>query len=115
MNVLSINIRGMGDVGKISWVKRLKLNHKINFIGTQETWMGDYSKIDVRGCWDSADFESDGVDAVGRSGGLICIWNKLLFSKMDVIKDRYFLAVVGKWQGNPENLIFVNVYGPYSS
>lgn len=111
---MSINTRGLGDIGKTSWVKRLKMLHKINFIGIQETWMDDYQKIDVKSCWDSTEFDSEGVNAVGRSGGLLCIWNNRLFKKDEVFKDRYFLIVAGHWQGLNEKLIFVNVYGPHN-
>lgn len=49
MNCLSLNIRGIGEEGKVSWVRRLKTTNKINFIGIQETWMDDCSKINVGG------------------------------------------------------------------
>lgn len=115
MNCLCINTRGFGEAGKISWVKRLKMSLKINFIRIQETWLDDYLNIDVRGCWDSSDFDSEGVNAVGRSGGLLCIWNNRLFKKEEVFKDRYFLIVIGRWQNIDESMVFVNVYGPHNN
>ncbi|KAJ9558233.1 hypothetical protein OSB04_012847 [Centaurea solstitialis] len=58
----------------------------------------------------AADF--DFVEASGNSGGLLLIWNKNTFQGQFVVKDRYFIAVVGKWE-NKEGLVgFVNVYGP---
>lgn len=112
MNCLSLNIRGIGDRAKVSWIRRLKIKHKINFIGIQETWFSDHSRINTAGCWDSSDFDFAGVDSTGRSGGLICIWNKSLFSKTEVIASRYFLIIMGNWCGIEGYINFVNVYGP---
>lgn len=58
---------------KTSWVRRLKESLKINFVGIQETWMFDSKCINIRGCWDSADFDYEGIDSHGRSHGLLCI------------------------------------------
>lgn len=99
MNCLTINIRGMGEDAKARWVRRLKTAHKLNFVGVQETWIADYKKINVRRCWDSEAFEFEGVNSHGRSGGLICIWNNMLFQKTDVLKSRYYLIVVGSTNG----------------
>ncbi|XP_023733832.1 uncharacterized protein LOC111881667 [Lactuca sativa] len=61
MNCLSLNIRGVGDAEKVKWVRRLKEKHKVSFIGLQETQILDYSRIDVNGCWDSNEFDFEGV------------------------------------------------------
>ncbi|GKA27729.1 gypsy type transposase [Tanacetum coccineum] len=37
MIALSLNVRGLGDDHKRSWVKRLCLEHKVHFLGLQET------------------------------------------------------------------------------
>lgn len=114
MNCLSLNIRGMADQANVSWVRRLKMKYKINFVGIQETWISDYRRINTAGCWDSHEFDSAGVNSTGRSGGLICIWNKSLFTKTEIISSRSFLIVIGNWRGIDGYMNFVNVYGPQS-
>ncbi|KAI3524739.1 hypothetical protein L1887_03402 [Cichorium endivia] len=37
-------------------------------MGVQETWISDHSRINIVVCWDSPDFDFDGVDSTGRSG-----------------------------------------------
>lgn len=66
MNCLSLNTRGLGVDVKTQWVRRLKVTHKINFMGLQETQMMNHSSINIDGCWDSTDHDSEGVDPNGR-------------------------------------------------
>lgn len=112
MNYLSLNIRGVRDEAKSRWVRKLILTHKINFLCLQETQMEDGSKIRCGSFWNSVDYESEYVDSVGRSGGMLCIWNNSLFSKLSVIKNRYFLVIKGTIKGSNQLVNVVNVYGP---
>lgn len=116
MNFLSLNVRGVGEGVKTGWVRRLKKQHKANFIGLQETQISTSSRIDVNGCWDSNEFDYESVDASGRSGGIISIWDISVFQRTDVIKNRHYLVVSGKYTGSPENVILniLNIYGPQS-
>ena len=65
-------------------------------------------------CWNGPDFDSDGVNATGRSGGLLSIWNKELFVKSEVIKNKNFLIIVGNWKRIDDKLIFAKIYGPHA-
>ncbi|PWA90188.1 RNA-directed DNA polymerase, eukaryota [Artemisia annua] len=49
------------------------------------------------------------MDAVGRSGGILLMWDNKVFNKVQVISDPGF---VGRWIGVGEMVGFVNVYGP---
>ena len=77
MNCLSLNIRGIGVEEKVRWARKLKLLHKATFIGIQETQMNDYTDINVNGCWDSSDYDFEGVNATGRSGGLLSMESRV--------------------------------------
>lgn len=112
MNCLSLNVRGTGEDVKVTWVRKLKIQHKINFLGLQETQHYDFSRINVKKCWESTDLDFDGVDSNGRSGGLISIWDTKLFQKTKVIKNKSFLIVIGTWSGVPRKTIFADIYGP---
>lgn len=76
MNCMTLNIRGIGEEAKIKWFSKLKQVHKANFVGIQETQITNFERIDVNECWGSLDFDFEGVNSSGRSGGLLSIWNK---------------------------------------
>lgn len=112
MNFMSLNVRGIGIDAKVKWVRKLMMQHNINFMGLQETQISNHTNIDVKGCWDDSMMDFEGVDSTGRSGGLISIWNSKLFRKSNVIKSRHFLIVIGYWNGIAGNTIIANIYGP---
>ncbi|KAD5961600.1 hypothetical protein E3N88_13073 [Mikania micrantha] len=112
MNFLSLNIRGVGGAAKPRWVKSLVVSNKIGFLAIQETQLSDSSKIDLRRFWKGGGMESDFVNAVGRSGGLLCIWNSGIFGASKVVKDRNFLLISGMLIGNKKHLNIMNVYAP---
>ncbi|KAI3749679.1 hypothetical protein L2E82_20295 [Cichorium intybus] len=65
-------------------------------------------------CWNDSEFDCEGVNANGRSGGLMSIWNKDIFKKTEVIKGQNYLIVIGEWKNIDGKTIFVNIYGPQS-
>lgn len=114
MIALSLNIRGVGESHKVKWIRKLKGDHKIDFIGLQETRVGDFIHIDMAGCWGSSDFDFDAINPTGRSGGLLCIWDPKIFHKQSSVLSRNFIAVTGYWSGIPGLTTMVNVYAPQS-
>lgn len=52
MIITTLNIRGIGELRKIEWIRKLKRIHKVDFMGIQETRVADYNTIDLFGCWD---------------------------------------------------------------
>lgn len=112
MNFMSLNIRGIGEAAKARWVRKLVATHKISFLCIQETQIADGSKVRCNNFWKSDDFEAEVTDAVGRSGGLMCIWNKNVFNKQFVIKNRYYMVVSGIIKGSNQFINIVNIHGP---
>lgn len=112
MNCLSLNVRGLGDCDKVEWVNSIIRNHRINFVGIQETQLMNVAHIDLVGWWGNNNFNFEYVDSVGRSGGLLSMWNPSLFSVDNVVKARNFIAVSGKWMDFPGTTTLVNVYAP---
>lgn len=79
MNVLSLNIRGMGCSSKIEWLKRLKMELKFSFWGIQESRLSSLP-CGICNWWG---FENVGVDFVesnGRSGGAYLFMRQILIS-----------------------------------
>ena len=67
----------------------------VDFIGLQETHVSGMSSSEVSSLWGCGGLEFDSVDAVGRSGGLVNMWNGKVFKKTASVKGRYFLLTTG--------------------
>ncbi|KAK1414539.1 hypothetical protein QVD17_30285 [Tagetes erecta] len=78
----------------------------------QETQFEDPRKIQFDSCWGNISFEYLAIGSTGRSGGLACLWNPYIFTKIDSFADRYYLWVKGRAKGISEALNIVNVYCP---
>ncbi|GJX54045.1 RNA-directed DNA polymerase, eukaryota [Tanacetum coccineum] len=57
-------------------------------------------------------FDFASTSARGRSGGILCIWNKLLFHKERIISVDSHVAVQGTWLQNGLKIMFIAVYAP---
>ncbi|KAF5821202.1 putative RNA-directed DNA polymerase [Helianthus annuus] len=62
--------------------------------------------------WGGAAIEMVVVPSVGRSGGLLSIWNPTAFSTSNVVSGNNFIWVRGNLIGDAETLNIVNVYAP---
>ncbi|GLT43911.1 hypothetical protein SLA2020_178360 [Shorea laevis] len=50
--------------------------------------------------------------AVGASGGLLCIWNKLDFVMTKEFEGDGYLGITGEWGSGKVKCSLVNVYAP---
>ncbi|XP_021990912.1 uncharacterized protein LOC110887642 [Helianthus annuus] len=88
MNVLSLNIRGLGS-GRISsdmkssWVRNMRSSNDVGFLMLQETQFESIGSLDINKFWGSGDVQFDWVGAIGRSGGLISFWDPKRFTLSD--------------------------------
>ncbi|KAK1424876.1 hypothetical protein QVD17_20217 [Tagetes erecta] len=112
MNYLSINIRGVLDPAKARWINEIKRNHKISFMGLQESKCESLSEMNLRDFWGPSALDYEVVEATGRSGGIISLWDPSLFVKSGVKKNRNFLMVSGMLKGYSQIMHIVNVYAP---
>ncbi|XP_022023673.1 uncharacterized protein LOC110923927 [Helianthus annuus] len=117
MNYLSINVRGMGDSvsDKPKWIKDIKRNHRIGFMGLHETPFANVSGINIPAFWGLAPFDFDFVDAQGRSGGIISIWDPDLFIKSGAEKSRHWLLTSGFIKGINLEVHILNIYAPQTA
>lgn len=115
MNFMSLNIRGFGDARKRDWILSLRRLHKFSFIGIQESQLEDpVNRELIKDCWGDINFDYDFMNANGRSGGLISIWDKSMFNSSEVIKSNSFLIIFGSCSLFSNLFAIVNVYGPQS-
>ncbi|KAJ9556399.1 hypothetical protein OSB04_011013 [Centaurea solstitialis] len=107
MKIISLNIRGLGNQVKKHWIKELCKKELPCLIGIQETKLKEISLQSVASLWGLNDGDYDFCEAMGNSGGLLTIWNKNVFHGQFIVKDKNFLAVIGKWD-NIDGLIVEN-------
>lgn len=62
--------------------------------------------------WGDSNFGYANVDASGRSGGVLSIWDTSLFYNTMAMGEEGYLAVVGSWKGKNGLVGFINIYGP---
>ncbi|PWA82847.1 RNA-directed DNA polymerase, eukaryota, Reverse transcriptase zinc-binding domain protein [Artemisia annua] len=95
MNVLSLNIRGIGEDHKRSWAKRLCIENKVRFLGLQETMSRDDNKFLIQSLWRNSTFAYYTKKADGKSGGIIAIWDPSYFSSSSATEGDGFVAITG--------------------
>ncbi|XP_022007933.1 uncharacterized protein LOC110907231 [Helianthus annuus] len=110
MNFLSVNLRGVRDSRKVEWIRGLKTTHGAHFVAIQETKMAGNFNFSINRFWGRTLLDYETVEAIGRSGGLLTIWDPTVFEKFGVIKNRNFLAVAGKLRMTGDVVLVVNIY-----
>ncbi|XP_022041918.1 uncharacterized protein LOC110944568 [Helianthus annuus] len=72
----------------------------------------DGSRIDFKKFWGNSPMEMDWVNAEGRSGGMVSLWDPGFFHRTETIKHLYFLLICGTIRGVSEPLHILNIYAP---
>ncbi|GJW98801.1 RNA-directed DNA polymerase, eukaryota [Tanacetum coccineum] len=116
MNCLSLNVQGLGSKAKKDWIKELNNKHKVNFLFffVQETKLDCISDMDVKVLWGNYKFEYTISEAVGNSGGILCVWDPSVFRKEHHVVSNNFVALYGSWVSNQAKLLVVSIYAPQS-
>nr|GFA56445.1 RNA-directed DNA polymerase, eukaryota [Tanacetum cinerariifolium] len=79
----------------------------------KETKMKSMELITIKSCWGNYAFDYVHSDAIGNSGGILCVWDTNEFCKTNCTVSDYFVIVRGVWVKTGANLIIVAVYAPY--
>ena len=112
MNVLSINIQGLGDNQKRRWLHKLCNLHTVNFLAIQETKATQLDQWSLRQIWGNMFFDFASSSARGRSGGILCMWNRLMFQCSKVASFENYVVVEGVWVSTNATVMFISVYAP---
>lgn len=112
MKILSLNIKGFGGEVKVRNLQTLLSKESVDFCGIQESLLAEDASNVVRMVWNHCDYGFCQVPAVGRSGGLLCIWRKEIFSAEYAFAGDGFLGVEGKWKGCQAPVMIINIYAP---
>ncbi|KAG4187478.1 hypothetical protein ERO13_A08G110701v2 [Gossypium hirsutum] len=100
MRIVTWNIRGLASEVKIEMVSRLETKLQVVF--------GDL----ITRNWGDDNFDFRYETAVGRSGGLITIWDKEYFQMNKEYCVNQFVVVEGIWLSESWEGVLINVYTP---
>ncbi|XP_021979365.1 uncharacterized protein LOC110875476 [Helianthus annuus] len=112
MNVVSINIRGIGNVEKGDWIRNIRIRNGAAFVLIQETQFASLEGFNISRFWGNDNYGMECVDATGRSGGLVTLWDNKKYNSVSVLKNRYFLSLGGIVKESGKELCVINVYAP---
>nr|GEY99023.1 RNA-directed DNA polymerase, eukaryota [Tanacetum cinerariifolium] len=86
---------GLGGVKKKQWVTKLCHSNQVKFLSIRETKMVSLDVFVVKNLWGNMLFDFATSSARGRSGGILCVWDKLLFHKKRTYATEHCLCVEG--------------------
>nr|GEV14910.1 RNA-directed DNA polymerase, eukaryota [Tanacetum cinerariifolium] len=106
------NKKGLGHKTKKEWIKALANSFKLNVLAIQETKMTRVSDMDVKFLLGNSNYDYVCSDSLGSSGGILCIWEALVFKKDNVTVSDNFIAIYGTWLPSNFKILFVAIYAP---
>ncbi|GJW86963.1 RNA-directed DNA polymerase, eukaryota [Tanacetum coccineum] len=106
---------GLGSKAKKEWIRELNYKHKVSFLTLQETKMENISAMEAKILWGNSSFDHVFSEALGNSGGILCLWDPLMFRKDQHIISDNFVVLYGTWVPNNTKLLIVSVYAPQSA
>ncbi|GJR43453.1 RNA-directed DNA polymerase, eukaryota [Tanacetum coccineum] len=74
--------------------------------------MNDMHNQCVRACWGNLSFDYVHSEAVGNSGGILCVWDSNSFVKESVTVSDSFVMIRGIWCLTGPNILLIVVYAP---
>ncbi|GJR52037.1 RNA-directed DNA polymerase, eukaryota [Tanacetum coccineum] len=104
----------LGSKAKKDWTRELVGKYKVNFLSLQETKMEDISSMDAKFIWGNSRFEHITSNAIGNSGGILCIWDPNIFLKDQHTISDNFVAISGTWIPSNSKLLIISIYAPQS-
>ncbi|XP_071714846.1 uncharacterized protein [Rutidosis leptorrhynchoides] len=115
--IILINIHGFGkddeSKSKVGWFRKIKLSNKPDIILVQESKCNAVNDNWIESLWGNSSFGYVQKPKIGKSGGLLTIWDSSTFKVNDAVENRHFIAIRGRWIGKEKDTIIVNVYGPH--
>ncbi|GJU72530.1 RNA-directed DNA polymerase, eukaryota [Tanacetum coccineum] len=99
IEIISINVRGIGESDKKGWIKSIIMIEQPDVIGMQETKSGSVDDYWINNWWGGKDYGYAQLPAIGNSGGIILVWDLRVFICKEAVGNERFVAVRGSWKG----------------
>ncbi|GJY92504.1 RNA-directed DNA polymerase, eukaryota [Tanacetum coccineum] len=103
--------QGFRGGGKKGWVMSIIRGEKPDVIALQETKSGLVDDFLVEEVWGNRTFGFTQMEAKGRSGRMLIIWDTNVFNCFDAMGDDIFIAIKGGWKGGLGDVVLVCLYG----
>ena len=112
LRLLSWNVRGLNNPRKRQVCKNLLKEWNCDVVCFQETKVASIDSAFVRSLWGSPFIDWVALEAVQTSGGVLLVWDKRVFEKMDVIVGQFSVSVL--LRGVVDDFVWActGVYGP---
>ncbi|GJW61150.1 RNA-directed DNA polymerase, eukaryota [Tanacetum coccineum] len=68
--------------------------------------------MDVKFMWGNSNYNYVFSEAVGNSGGILCVWEATVFKKDYATISDNFVAIYGTWLPTNSKVLFVAIYAP---
>ncbi|GKB53733.1 RNA-directed DNA polymerase, eukaryota, partial [Tanacetum coccineum] len=68
----------------------------------------------LRQIWGNVHFDFASTSARGMSGGILCLWNSLVFRKSHIVCNDNYVVIDGLWIPNDVQVRWIVVYAPQS-
>ena len=94
LRLLSWNVRGLNNPWKRQVCKNLLKEWNCDVVCFQETKVASIDIAFVRSLWGSPFIDWVALDAVQTSGGVLLVWDKRVFEKMDIIVGQFSVSVL---------------------
>ena len=112
LRLLSWNVRGLNNPQKREVCKNLLKEWKCDIVCFQETKLSSLNSFVVRSLWGSPFLDWVVIDAINTTGGVLLVWDKRVFEKVDCAVGRFSVNVLFK--GVVDDFVWAcsGVYGP---
>nr|GEY97917.1 RNA-directed DNA polymerase, eukaryota [Tanacetum cinerariifolium] len=102
----------LAQKAKKDWVRELCIYNKVNFLSLQEIKMDKMDMWCIKRCWGNYSFDFVYSESVGKSGGILSVWDPNMFRKDSATIFDYFNIVRGVWLPSGTCLLVILVYAP---
>ena len=112
LQLLSWNVRGLNNPQKREVCKNLLKEWKCDIVCFQETKLSSLNSFVVRSLWGSPFLDWVVLDAINTVGGVLLVWDKRVFEKVNCTVGRFSVNVLFK--GVVDDFVWacLGVYGP---
>jgi exonuclease III len=112
MRICSWNVRGLGGRIKKEKVKELILREKLDVLAIQESKLASVDKNLCARLWGGEEVGWRCAPAIGRSGGIITLWDANKGFLVDSFQGQGYVGVVLLWGASKIKCVIINVYAP---
>lgn len=115
IKILSWNVRGLNEADKRSTIKSMIYKWRADIVCLQETKIEDGSSQRIRQVWGNRWVEWAAMNSIGRSGGIIVLWDKRQWSNRGIQQGCYTISCMLESTQEDFRWCFTGVYGPHTN